>query len=104
MAAPWEPLAATLASLAADALAAATAGRAASGAGRAAARATTAATGLRREAKALQAPHTFAACAKLERRALALEREAERLAGVEIGRMVAWWEGRGSGWRPGSDA
>lgn len=95
MAAPWEPLAAAAASLLADAVTAATSGRSAAGAGRAASRAAAAAAALRREAKALQAPHTFAACAKLERRAMALEREAERLTAVEVGRRGGRGEG---GW------
>ena len=78
-----EPLLAAALVLAIDVALALTSGRSARAAASARARASRAAAITRRDAKALQAPHTFAACAKLERRALALEREAERLAGVE---------------------
>ena len=82
MASP-EPLLAALALFATDVVTALTSGRSSRSAARARARAARAAAALRRDAKRLQAPHTFAACAKLERRALALEKEDDRLAGVE---------------------
>ena len=75
-----EPLLAPLLFLAADLLVAATVGRLGSAAARAAARASAAAAALRRDAKALSSPATFAAAAKLERQAMSLEREAERLS------------------------
>jgi hypothetical protein len=80
-----EPLLAPLLFLASDLLVALTVGRRAASAARASARASAAAAALRKDAKSLSSPATFAAAAKLERQALALEREVERLSSVEAG-------------------